>query len=155
MTGPSNRAELVVDITNFITLLWEDIEKNEGAQASEFFEEDGVFDSKMVCFNGRKEIREWFKWRSDLARTARHLLNNFYFDFSKWEEAHEVEVRAIMTHYGASGKGVLPVSLPIGIYDTLFRLREGGSRGWSIRLLVNDPVFLADDHVAKSYKPAS
>jgi hypothetical protein len=56
-----------------------------------------------------------------------------------------------MTHFGADGKGVLPISLPIAIYDTAVRLRHGGEFGWTILRLVNDPVFLAQDHVALRY----
>jgi hypothetical protein len=152
MAETAGRAEIVLEVTNFITLLWEDIEKNEGRGAADFFFEDGVFDSKMVCFTGRQEIRSWFAWRTEKVRTARHLLSNFHYDFSHWDSDQEVEVRAIMVHYGADGRGVLPVGLPIGIYDHKTIVRRGGEHGWLIRLLQNDPVFLAPDHVALQYQ---
>jgi hypothetical protein len=155
MTIPTNKAELAFEISNFITRLWEEIEQQEGSRAAEYFAADGVFDSKMVCFRGQQEIRDWFAWRRDKVRTARHLLTNFHFDFSKWESDQEIEVRAVMTHYGEYGKGVLPIGDPIGIYDHRMRARQGGIHGWTIHLLENDPVFLAPDHVALSYKGAT
>jgi hypothetical protein len=155
MSASTSRADIVLDITNFMTRLWEEIEKQEGSRAADFFADDGVFDSKMVCFRGKQEIRDWFSWRRDKVRTARHLLSNFHFDFARWEDDREIEVRAVMTHYGEFGKGVLPIGLPIGIYDHCMRAREGGEHGWTIQLLENDPVFLAPDHVALSYKDAN
>ena len=152
---PQSHADIALDITNFSTLLWEDVEKNEGAGATEFYTEDGVFDSKFVCFRGRDEIRAWFAWRKDRVRTARHLLTNYFFDFSDWLSQEEVEVRAIMTHYGADGKGVLQIGPPIGIYDFRMRVRKGGLHGWSIILLENNPVFMADNHVANSFPGAT
>jgi len=149
------KADIVLDVSNFVTRLWEEIEKQEGNRAAEYFAEDGVFDSKMVCFRGQQEIRDWFLWRRDKVRTARHLLSNFHFDFQNWETHREIEMRAVMTHYGADGKGVLPIGDPIGIYDHRMRAREGGVHGWTIHLLENDPVFLAPDHVALSYAHAT
>jgi SnoaL-like domain len=152
MTEFTSRADIALDINNFMAGFWGEIEKNEGQRAADYFVEDGVFDSKMVCFNGRQEIRDWFAWRKDTVRTARHLLSNLQFDFAAWDERQEVEVRGIMTHYGEFGKGVLPVGPPIGIYDYYLLLRRGGPFGWTIIKLVNDPVFVAPDHVAKRYK---
>ena len=153
MTQQRSRADLALEVTNFLTLLWEEIEKNEGRRAHEFFAEDGVFDSKMVTFEGRKEIQDWFLWRTGLSRIARHLLTNPHFSFTQWAARGEIEMRAIMTHFGATGTGVLPVELPIGIYDHKVRVREGGAFGWSILLLENNPVFAAPDHIAKTYSP--
>jgi len=154
MTELARHADIALEVSNFIALLWEEIEKNEGNNAADFFTEDGVFDSKIVCFNGRQEIKEWFSWRRDMVRTARHLITNLHFDFSAWHNKREVTVRSVMTHFGAAGKGVLPMTPPIGIYDQTLVVRQGGQRGWSIALLLNAPVFLAEDHPAKRYPKA-
>jgi SnoaL-like domain len=154
MSITAGRADIALDISNFMARFWEEIEKNEGANTADYFEESGVFDSKIVCFKGRQEIRDWFAWRKDMKRTARHLLSNIQYDFSAWDERKEVDVRAVMTHFGESGKGVLPIGPPIGIYDYRMLLRRGGPYEWSILILVNDPVFLAPDHVAKRYQKA-
>jgi len=150
MNRPS-RADIALEIQNFMALYWEEVEKNEGRRAADHFDEEAVFDARMVRFEGRQQIRDWFAWRESVGRTARHLLSNLHFDFSGWENERTVDIRGVMTHFAGDGRGVLPIGPPIAIYDYRMIVREGGDFGWTILRLETDPVFVAPDHVALRY----
>jgi hypothetical protein len=145
------RAEVALDIQNFMALYWEEVEKNEGRRAADHFAEGAIFDAKMVYFEGRQQIRDWFAWREGVGRTARHLLSNLHFDFSAWEAERVVDVKGVMTHFAGDGKGILPIGPPIAIYDYRMILAQGGAFEWTIRRLETYPVFVAPDHVALRY----
>lgn len=150
MAGTS-RADIALEIQNFMALYWEEVEKNEGRRAAEHFAPDAIFDAKIVRFEGHQQIRDWFAWREGVGRTARHLLTNLYFDFAKWEAEKTIDVRGVMTHFAADGKGVQPVGPPVAIYDYRMLLQHGGMFGWTILRLETYPVFVAPDHVALRY----
>ncbi|MFS8036671.1 nuclear transport factor 2 family protein [Xanthobacter sp. AM11] len=151
MPNDISKADIALDIQNFMARFWNDVEKNEGRRSGEYFAKDAIFDAKLVCFNGRDQICDWYRWRERAERVSRHLITNCLFDFAAFEGSGEVEVRAVMTHFGADGKGVHPTAPPIAIYDYVMRLQRGGGHGWTIVHLETDPVFLSPDHVALRY----
>ena len=113
------------EIHDLVLRYWDDVDTRWGADAHNFFTEDGVFVSERTRLAGRAEIRSFYDWRRGRGdRVARHIVNNARVAI---EEENRARISYLMTIHAADGVPVLPVTSPNLIADvteTLVR-RDG------------------------------
>jgi SnoaL-like domain len=147
MTEPADRATIALDVNTFVSKFWEEMEQENSL--FDYLDEAAVYDVKAIRLEGREAIVNWSSQRTSTVQSvARHLITNLQFDFADWAEGEAVTVRGVMTFYGAVGKGVLPVDLPMSIYDFTFEVRRGGKYGWLMVKTIFEPVFVKQDEAA-------
>ena len=150
MTEISGRADIALDVNNFVSRFWDDMEK--GRSLYDLLAEEAVYDVKQLRLEGREAIVAFEEKRvAAIKSVSRHLMNNLYFDFSVWADDQRVTVRGIMTFFGGVGEGVLPVELPMSIYDFSFEVRRGGVHGWLMVNALFDPIFVKQDEAITKY----
>ena len=143
-------ADIAFEVGNFISRFWEDMEK--GNSLYDSLAEEAVYDVKQLRLEGRQAICDFEAQRSAAVKSvSRHLMSNLQFDFSAWTERKEVTVRGVMTFYGGVGTGVLPVELPMSIYDFSFEVRRGGKFGWLMVKTLFEPIFVKRDDSIERY----
>src|SRR5688500_13037015 len=71
-------AELEQGLADF----WHDVDVAWGEKASQFYSEDGVYESGRLRLEGREAIQRFYSWREDRgARVAVHAVANFRAEF--------------------------------------------------------------------------
>ena len=137
-------AALAYSVKEFLARMWEDVEFNMGRDIARFYKADGVFSSgtKLLC-RGIGEIETFYEHRRGLGgRVSRHILGNFRFDFGTFDKDARVKVRAMVTHYGATGKPPFQSALPMAIYDAEVIVEWQSDSSWRIVHHHGDPVFI-------------
>jgi len=135
---------LAYSVKDFLAKMWEDVEFNMGRDITRFYKEDGVFSSgtNLLC-RGWEEIETFYEHRRGLGgRVSRHILGNFRFDFGTFDKDARVKVRAMVTHYGATGKPPFQSALPMAIYDAEVIVEWQSDSSWRIVHHHGDPVFI-------------
>jgi len=86
--------------------LWHDVNHNDGKSAHEFYTEDGVFSVGEHEHLGRKNIQEFYQWRSKRGqRTSRHLVHNFKVDVAP--EGQKAFAFGVVCLYAEDGLPIL------------------------------------------------
>ena len=135
-------AEVMMEVSSFLARYFLELGKYKSRDIGAFHTEDSVYDAGAVRLEGREQIAGFSQKRAaETNSTARHLLNNLSYDFSDWEEKKLVRVNGIMSFYGGVGDGLLPLRLPLCMYDMDFEVVEGGKYGWQMKSTVYHPVF--------------
>jgi len=149
MDNHNEQAGVMLEVNNFLAMYWEEMEKGDGTGMPAFLTEDSLYDAKILRLEGRDKICAYSSQRAGSVKSeARHLMSNPFYDFSNLKNG-EVTVRAIMTHFGGIGEGILPTSIPMGIYDMVFILQRGGKHGWELSATLYEPIFLQEDAIKR------
>ncbi|MFT3755700.1 MAG: nuclear transport factor 2 family protein [Pseudoxanthomonas sp.] len=152
MSEPADRANLALNISNFFALYWNELEREQGKNMAEFLSEDSVYQIPGARLEGRDKICAVSAQRAAaVATVGRHLLSNERFDFSRLESDQEVTVYGVMTFFGGLGTGMLPMQLPMALYDFEFGVRRGGKHGWLMTKTLYDTIFMRQDEEMKAY----
>ncbi len=145
-------ADTALSISNFLALYWDEMEKNHGKDMADFLTEDSVYEIPGVRLEGRDKICTVSAQRAAaIPSVARHLMTNLRFDFSRLQADGQASIYGIMTFFGGVGTGVLPVQLPMAVYDFVFHVRNGGKHGWLVSHTLYETVFVRQDDDMKKY----
>lgn len=142
------RAAQAWEIQNFVATMWREAEKPWGADASQFWTENGVFAIEGLVFaQGRENIQKMSSHRELIGpRVSRHLMTNYSFEDA--DADGRVRGKAVMTHFGGTGEPPLVLQKPLGIYDVsivVVRKPDGAILLEEWRM---NPAFLAENHPA-------
>ncbi len=110
---------------------WHDVDTNWGANAPDYFTEDGVFKGPAASYVGREKVRAFYKYRKDRgARTVVHAVHNFqaWLDTPNTATAHW-----FLMLYAADGTPVLPSNPPIQIAYMTDKMVRAGDGGWLLK----------------------
>jgi hypothetical protein len=129
------------EIHDLVLRYWHDVDTRWGADAHDFFTEDGVFVSERTRLAGRAEIKSFYDWRRGRGeRVARHIVNNARVTVEGEDRA---VISYLMTIYAADGVPVLPVTSPNLISDvTETMVRSDGA--WLIEEKRFTTLFMGD-----------
>ncbi len=70
MSQIEGRADIALDVSNFIALLREDLERNGESQVDDFHAEDFLYEAGDLVLNGREAIRSWAPAHQPLRRAC-------------------------------------------------------------------------------------
>lgn len=135
-------ADIATDVSGFLARYFLELGKYKSRDIGSFHTEDSVYDAGAVRLEGREEITSFSQKRAtETNSVARHMLNNLSFDFSDWDAEKLVRITGLMSFYGGIGDGLLPLHLPLCIYDMEFEVVQGGKYGWLMKSTIYEPVF--------------
>ena len=134
---------------------WYDVDFNGGRTAHEFFTPDGVKVVGHNRFEGRDEIREFYKWRARQTagkavrqlgvsgvKAVRHLITNLYVASSSERYA---KVLGIVSFYGgATYPTKRQSSPPIMVADLITECVLSNDDAWRFKSHTLRPVFMSE-----------
>ncbi len=124
----SERLALISELRALVMDYWHDVDTNWGANAPDYYAPDGVFVGPKASYEGREQIRAFYKWRQDRGeRTVVHSVHNFEAHFDGPDKAVS---HWFLMLYGADGKPVLPTHPPIQIAYITDHLVRDPEQGW-------------------------
>lgn len=92
---------------------WYDVDTNYGRLVSDYYTEDGVFETSSQIYRGREMIRGFYQYREDQGpRVAAHAVSNFRVKIISPTEAITTWY---LTLYAHDGEPVLTAAAPIQI----------------------------------------
>ncbi len=134
-----NRLKLTELLHALTVDYWHDVDRNWGRNAPDYYTEDAKFVGSLTSYEGRENIRAFYKWREDRGdRTVVHSVVNFQAFFDGAPD--KATCHWFMMLYAADGKPVLPTHPPIQIaYMTDYLVLTPD--GWKLTYRKFDPLF--------------
>jgi hypothetical protein len=136
---------------------WYDVDFNHGRSAHDFFTPDGVKIVGHNRFEGREEIRDFYKWRARKAvrylgisgtKAVRHLITNLYVASSSERCA---TVMGIISFYGgATYPSRRQSTPPMMVADMINECVLSTDNTWKFKSHTLRPVFVSDESTPPS-----
>jgi hypothetical protein len=131
-------------LNRLMTDYWDDVDRNGGKQAHEFYLPDALYAVGGNRFEGEEKIRAFYARRRQFGNTTtRHLVGNLRI-FA--EDAWHARAVGVMSLYRADGRapiqGMRPPAM-IADFEAVCVL--AGDRPWRFRSHLLRPVFVSSD----------
>ncbi len=142
---PEERQTISSTLQHLEAAYWYDIDTNQGANAHDFYTEDGIFEMGLGSkpHVGRLAVQKFYAWRRARgARTARHLITNLQVDVRTPREA---TLLCIMSLFAADGEPILPSKPAIMIADVVANYVKGDDEVWRLCRHTLNPVFMGGE----------
>ncbi len=124
------RLALTQELEALLADYWYDVDTNWGRNAHLYYAEDSRFIGMKHTYEGRDQIRAFYKWRKDRGeRTVVHMITNFR---ALPEGEDQATCNWVLQLYAADGTPVRPMSHPIQVTQMSDRLRCVPGEGWLI-----------------------
>jgi hypothetical protein len=105
---------------------WDDVDRNWGRNAHEYYTEDGSYTTSIKTRTGREAIKAFYDSRENRGeRVARHFINNHKITI---HDSNRVSADWILSLFAADGTPVLPSRPAIMIADVHDEIVRVGSR---------------------------
>jgi hypothetical protein len=138
----SERLALIQELQALTVDYWHDVDTNWGHTAPDYYTPDGVFIGPAASYEGREQIRAFYKWREDRGdRTVVHAVHNFE---AKLDAPGKATSHWFLFLYGADGKPPLPSAPPIQIAYMTDKLTLDPNEGWLLTSRKFENRFLGD-----------
>ncbi|MEJ8572999.1 nuclear transport factor 2 family protein [Microbaculum marinum] len=126
----ADRLALTQELHALVIDYWHDVDTNWGANAPDYYTDDGVFVGPAASYEGKEKIRAFYQWRKDRGdRTVVHSVQNFQ---ALPEGSDKATCHWFLFLYAADGKPVLPTNPPIQIAYMTDRLVKDPQKGWLV-----------------------
>jgi hypothetical protein len=110
------RLQILREIEDLAIDFWDEVDRNWGKNAHEYFTEDGSYTTSIKTRTGREAIRAFYDSRENRGeRVARHLINNHKITI---HDSDHVSAVQILSLFAADGVPVLPSRPAIMMADT-------------------------------------
>ena len=117
------RLQIIREIEDLAIDFWDEVDRNWGKNAHEYFTEDGSYTTSIKTRTGRETIRAFYDSRENRGeRVARHLINNHKITIHDHDHASAVQILSL---FAADGVPVLPSRPAImmaDIHDEILRV---------------------------------
>lgn len=126
---PPERLNIASEITALNAAYWHEVDRKNGANAHDFFINDGLFTTSLRRIAGKTELIAYYQWRQarEKSRTTRHLIANEYVQV---QDADHATADWILILHAADGEPVLPVRPPVMIADVHDVCVRGADGRW-------------------------
>lgn len=140
---PREKLDIAGDLMALNAAYWHEVDRQKGANAHDFFTEDGLLTTTLRRIAGRTEIIAYYQWRQarETTRTTRHLIGNQHVEVQ--DASHATNDWILMLH-AADRDPVLPSQPAMMIADVHDVCERGTDGCWRYASRTITAVFKSD-----------
>jgi hypothetical protein len=125
---PLERLQIIREIEELSIDYWDDVDRNWGRNAHDYFTQDGSYTTTLQTRTGRDAIKAFYDTRENRGeRVARHLINNHKITI---HDRNRVSAVWVLSLFAADGIPVLPSRPAIMMADVHDEIVRGPDGRW-------------------------